>query len=173
MPEQDTSRRTRVAILTVSTLGSQGKREDTSGAAIRELVQTLNVEIVDYRILPDDRERIATHLRYLTDELHADLVLTTGGTGLSPTDWTPEATLDVVERRVPGFEEIMRVEGFKKTPYAVLSRGVCGIRKNTLIVNLPGNPKGVRESLELLVPVLPHGLKVLRGDPAGSAEHRG
>ncbi len=154
----------RAAIVTISTLGSQGKRPDTSGQAIRDLIRPLAAEVADYRILPDDRDRIAAHLRYLADELGVDLVLTTGGTGLSPTDWTPEATLAVIERRVPGFEELMRMRGLEQTPLAVLSRGVCGIRGHTLIVNLPGNPKGVRESLSLLLPVLPHGLNILRGD---------
>lgn len=162
----------RTAILTISTRGSRGERaEDTSGNIIRELMKKIDTEVVDYQIVSDDKERIIFQLKRAVDEAKADLVLTTGGTGLSPTDVTPEATLAVIDRRVPGFEEAMRMVGFQKTPYAVLSRAVVGTYKNALIINLPGNPKGVRESLEAILTVIPHGIKVLRGGRMNDSEH--
>ena len=155
----------RMGILTASTLGARGEREDTSGQAIRELVAPLGSEVVVYRVVTDDLDLIATALQSWCDELHLDMILTTGGTGLSPTDVTPEATRRVVEREVPGLAEAMRQEGLKHTPRAMLSRGMAGVRGRTLIVNLPGSPKGVRESLGAIADVLPHAIEILQRRP--------
>ena len=119
--------------------------------------------MIDYRILPDDMEALASTMVELTDQIGAALVLTTGGTGFSPRDFTPEATLKVIERQVPGLPEAMRRESFAKTSRAMLSRAVAGIRGKSLIINLPGSPKGVRECLQVIMPVLPHAVEILRG----------
>ena len=158
-----------VGILTVSTLGAAGEREDTSGAAIREIVTTepLSAEVADQRIVPDDRAAIESVLRHWADDLHLHLILTTGGTGLSPTDVTPEATLAVIERNVPGLAEAMRQESLRATPFAMLSRAVAGARGTSLIINLPGSPKGVRECLAVILPVLPHAVDLVTGRNTG------
>ena len=158
-----------VGILTVSTLGAAGQREDTSGAAIREIVTTepLSAEVADQRIVPDDRAAIESVLRHWADDMHLHLILTTGGTGLSPTDVTPEATLAVTERNVPGLAEAMRQESLRATPFAMLSRAVVGCRGTTLIINLPGSPKGVRECLAVILPVLPHAVDLVTGRNTG------
>ena len=154
----------RVGILTASTLGARGEREDTSGAAIRELIQPLGATVEAYRVVSDDQQTIAGVLREWADERRLDLILTTGGTGLSPTDVTPEATREVIQREVPGLAEAMRLEGLKHTPRAMLSRAIAGVRGQTLIVNLPGSPKGCTECLEVILPVLPHGISLLKGE---------
>ena len=151
----------RVAIVTASDAGAAGKREDQSGALIRELMEKQGWEVVSQKILPDERAQIAQELRRLCDQGLADLVLTTGGTGLSPRDFTPEATLDVAQRLVPGISEAMRYSSLKITPRAMLSRGVSVIRGQTLIINLPGSPRAVRENLESILPALGHGLEIL------------
>ncbi|ABO51379.1 molybdopterin adenylyltransferase [Desulforamulus reducens MI-1] len=152
----------KIGIITMSDKGSQGQREDVSGATIREMVQGLgNVE--QYRIVPDDPEVIKATLIEFADQRGIDLILTTGGTGLGPRDNTPEATLAVIHRQVPGLAEAIRAESLKKTPKAMLSRAVSGTRGKTLIINLPGSVKGVRECLEVVLPVLPHGLEILTG----------
>ena len=154
----------RAGILTVSDKGSRGEREDTSGAAIRELLAAAGAEVVRYEIVPDDRGRIATTLRAWCDAGDVDVVLTTGGTGLAARDVTPEATLDVADRLAPGIAEAMRAEGLRHTPHAMLSRAAAVVRASTLIVNLPGSEKGARESLAAIVSVLPHAAQLLRGD---------
>lgn len=159
-----------LGILTVSDRGSRGEREDESGKAIRELLAALNARAVKYDIVPDERDVIAQRLRQWADEEGIDLIITTGGTGLSPRDVTPEATLDVVDRVALGFVEAMRAESLKKTPRAMLSRAVAGIRGRSLIINLPGSPRGVRECLAVILPALPHAIEVLKGEAGECGE---
>ena len=161
----------RIGIITVSDKGSRGERVDESGPAIREMVKSLG-EVTSYMVVPDDLVLLREALISLADRERLDLVFTTGGTGLSSRDNTPEATLAVVQKQVPGLAEAMRAESLKKTNRAMLSRAVAGIRKNTLIINLPGSVKAVRECLEVIMPALPHGLEILtgRGGECGSAE---
>lgn len=153
----------KVAILTLSDKGAAGEREDLSGAVIAEEIAEIGAELVVREILPDERALISERLKYYADELHVDLVLTTGGTGFSPRDWTPEATLDIAERQAPGLAEAMRQASLKITPHAMLSRAVAAIRGCTLIVNLPGSPKAVRENLQTIKPALPHAVEILTG----------
>lgn len=153
----------RVAILTVSDKGARGEREDLSGAAVREAMGSLGSEVVFYVVVPDEKEIISSRLKEWADGGQVDVVITTGGTGLSPRDVTPEATLEVLDRVVPGIAEAMRAESLKKTPMAMLSRGVVGVRKETLIINLPGSPKGARECLEVVLPALPHAVETIKG----------
>lgn len=155
----------RYAVLTISDKGARGEREDRSGPAIREMLSDPPYQLLHYRILPDEKEEIARALRDLADGGEVELVVTTGGTGLAPRDVTPEATAAIIEREVPGLAEAMRMEGLRVTPLAMLSRAVTGIRKRTLIVNLPGSPKAVRENLAVILPVLPHAIEKLLGDP--------
>ncbi|OGP58790.1 MAG: molybdenum cofactor biosynthesis protein [Deltaproteobacteria bacterium RBG_13_61_14] len=153
-----------VGVLTASDKGSRGERKDESGPLIRELVRRIGGEVKRYEILPDQKEALADKLRAWADQDRLDLIFTTGGTGFSPRDFTPEATLAVCDRLAPGIAEAIRAEGLKKTPRAMLSRAVAGIRGRTLIINLPGSVKGVRESLEAILPALPHAVEVLRGE---------
>jgi len=154
----------RVAVVTVSDRSYAGTREDASGPEAARLVEEWGHVVAERRLIPDERDAITALLVSLCDSGAIDLVLTTGGTGFAPRDVTPEATAAVIERRTPGLDELMRREGVAKTPMATLSRGVSGIRGKTLIVNLPGNPKGVRESLESVRPVLAHAIEILRGE---------
>ncbi|HBY56863.1 MAG TPA: molybdenum cofactor biosynthesis protein [Candidatus Atribacteria bacterium] len=153
----------KVGILTVSDKGARREREDQSGKVINEIVKKIKGETKYYRIIPDEKDIIQDELIKAVDELHLDLILTTGGTGLGERDVTPEATLSVIEKEVPGISEIIRSESFKKTSRAILSRAVAGVRKKCLIINLPGSPKGVRESLEIILDTIPHGIEILKG----------
>lgn len=152
----------RIAIITVSDKGSRGERVDESGPAIRGMVKSLG-EVVSYQVVPDDIDVLKEALINLSDKEKVDLILTTGGTGLGPRDNTPEATLAVIKREVPGLAEAMRMESMKKTSRAMLSRAVAGVRNGTLIINLPGSVKAVRECLEVIMPALPHGLEIMTG----------
>lgn len=155
----------RIGVLTLSDKGSVGERVDESGELLKQMAAELG-EVVCYQLLPDDHDQIVLLLKNWADEQQLDLVLTTGGTGLSPRDVTPEATAAVIERPVPGIAEAMRLESLKKTPHAMLARGIAGIRGATLIINLPGSPKAVRENFAVTIPALKHGLAKLAGDPA-------
>jgi molybdenum cofactor synthesis domain-containing protein len=162
----------RVGILTVSDRSARGERPDESGPLIRQIVERdMAAQAAEYAIVPDDLEQIASTLARWSDELRLDLVLTTGGTGFAGRDITPEATLRVIDRRAPGLEEAMRAESMKKTMHAMLSRAVCGMRGQTIIINLPGSPAAVRENLAVILPALPHAVRLLRGEAAES-EHR-
>jgi len=153
----------KVGILTISDKGARGEREDISGKVIEEVVKKINGEVKYYRVIPDEKEIIQEELIKAVDSLCLDLILTTGGTGLGKRDVTQEATLAIIEKEAPGISEIIRIKSFKKTNRAILSRGVAGVRKESLIINLPGSPKGVRESLEIILDALPHGIEVLKG----------
>jgi molybdopterin adenylyltransferase len=153
----------RAGVVTVSDKGYVGEREDTSGPLLADLLCKMGAEVVNQTIVPDERAEIERRLILLADEEQVDLVVTTGGTGPAPRDITPEATRAVIEREMPGLAEVLRFEGYRKTPLAVISRGVAGIRGRTLVVNLPGNPKAVREGMETLAPILPHAIKMVRG----------
>lgn len=159
----------RVAIITLSDSGYAGQREDKSGPLIRAMAEEAGYQVVHTALLPDGVEPLAGELKRLCDGDLADLVLTTGGTGFSPTDLTPEATLSVVERPAPGIAEAMRWQSLQITPRAMLSRAAAGIRGRTLIVNLPGSPKAVRECLTFILPALGHGLEMLRGTAGNCA----
>ena len=152
-----------VGILTISDKGAAGERQDKSGEAIHEILSGVNVSIVNYTIVPDEKEAIVEKLVRWADEDKLDVVFTTGGTGLTPRDVTPEATLSVVDKIVPGFAEVMRAESLKKTPMAMLSRAVVGTRGKCLIINLPGSPRAVFECLEVILPALPHAVETLKG----------
>lgn len=154
----------RTAIITLSDKGSNGQRQDESGTVIREMITGIGASVGHYEILPDDKSLIISALSRLSDSGEIDLIITTGGTGVSPRDVTPEATLDVIERELPGMAEAMRSESLKKTPHAMISRAVAGIRKRTLIVNLPGSPKAVRENLSVILPAIPHAVEKIKGD---------
>lgn len=150
-------------IITISDKGSRGEREDLSVEEIKKLLPQLPAELVAYTVIPDE-EKIITDTLISYAEKKIELILTSGGTGLSPRDVTPEATQKAIERAVPGMAEAMRLESLKKTPLGMLSRGIVGTRGSSLIINLPGSPKGVRENLTTLLPVIPHALDKLKGD---------
>jgi|UniRef100_A0A7C5EN68 molybdenum cofactor synthesis domain-containing protein len=156
----------RVGLLTVSDKGAAGERQDTAAPALMELLKAQGFEVSCYQVVPDVHEEVVAVLVTWSDNDKLDLILTTGGTGLSPRDLTPEATLAVAERLVPGIPEAMRAAGLAQTPHAMLSRGVAVIRGQTLIINLPGSLKGAKESLEAVLPALPHALEKLQGSPA-------
>ncbi|MBN1160456.1 MAG: molybdopterin adenylyltransferase [Dehalococcoidales bacterium] len=154
----------KTGVLTISDKGSKGQREDKSGPVIRESVAMMNGRVVKYEIVPDNKETIAAKLCDWADGGELDIVLTTGGTGLAERDITPEATLSVVDREVPGIAEAMRIKSLDKTPTAMLSRAVAGQRGRCLIINLPGSPKAVKECLEVIMPALPHAVEIIRGE---------
>lgn len=152
----------KVAIVTVSDRSFKREREDKSGPLLQKKVEELGAEIVSLKLVPDEKEEIKKAILELVEK-GVDLILTTGGTGFSPRDVTPEATKEVIEREAPGLSEHMRKESLKKTPHALLSRGVSGIRGESLIINLPGNPNGALENFLAVLPALPHGLRILKG----------
>ena len=156
----------RAAILTISDKGFRGERKDRSGPVLREILRKAGFSITDFEILPDDQPLLEQRLRHLADESCLDLVVTTGGTGVSPRDVTPDATLAVIDRLVPGMAEAMRAKSLAKTPHAMLSRAVAGIRGQTLIINLPGSVKGAQENMEAVLPALDHALDKIQGDPS-------
>lgn len=162
----------RVGILTISDRSARGERADVSGPVIRSFViERLKWTAAIELVVPDERAIIRGTLLEWCDQLHLDLILTTGGTGFAPRDVTPEATRDAIEREAPGLAEAMRADSLQKTPHAMLSRAVCGIRGRTLIVNLPGSPKAVRENLETIAPAIPHAIDLLRDAPDAEAGH--
>ena len=152
----------RLAILTVSTSGYLGQREDTGSLAIQEVLSPPDYQVVRYEVVSDERDVIAQRLSQWADSPDVDLVVSTGGTGLGPRDVTPEACLSILDKEVPGLAEAMRAQTLKFTPMAMLSRSVAGIRGNTLIITLPGSPRGVKETLEVVKPVLPHAIELLK-----------
>jgi molybdenum cofactor synthesis domain-containing protein len=161
----------RFGILTLSDRSARGERADASGPALAELIHAQGWSVVRQEILPDDESAIRAALTEWADSGQVDIILTTGGTGFAPRDITPEATRAVIQRDAPGLAETMRAESLKKTPHAMLSRAVAGIRGRTLIVNLPGSPKGALENLQTIMPVLPHAVQLLTDDPGSEASH--
>lgn len=161
----------RVAILTLSDRSARGEREDASGPALARLIEAEGWSLTKQDLLPDDESAIRDRLRSWADSGEIDLILTTGGTGLAPRDVTPEATRAVIDRETPGLAEAMRAASLKLTPHAMLSRSITGIRKRTLILNLPGSPKGAVENLQVVLPVLPHAVQLLREDSAAESTH--
>ncbi|MGB9866414.1 MAG: MogA/MoaB family molybdenum cofactor biosynthesis protein [Bacillota bacterium] len=162
----------KVGILTASDSGAKGEREDASGAKIREIVEAHGGTVIHHVIVADDRDVIARELRDMADHRGADVIFTTGGTGLGPRDNTPEATYEVIEKEVPGIAEAMRWHSLKFTPRAMLSRAIAGVRGTTLIVNMPGSTKAVEECLQVVLPAIPHAVAVLRGEVRNCAAER-
>ena len=153
----------RVGIITASDKGAKGERVDESGPKIKEIISGFGYEVVYYKVLPDEKDMISNEMKMLCDENMVDLILTTGGTGFSKRDNTPEATLEIAEKLVPGISEAIRNYSMQFTSKAMLSRGVSVIRKETLIINMPGSPKAVKESMECIMPALNHGIDILKG----------
>lgn len=158
-----------VAVLTLSDKGARGEREDVSGKVLAEMLAGVSGKIETYEVIPDDKKLIQEKLMFYADQLHVDVIATTGGTGVGPRDVTPEATQAVIDKEIPGMAEAMRLAGLQKTPLAMISRAVVGCRGKTLIINLPGSPKGVRENLEAILPAIPHAVEKLKGDPTECA----
>lgn len=156
-----------VAVLTLSDKGSRGEREDLSGPLIEDMLKRIDAEVKFYEILPDEKETLIEKLIKYSEK--ADLIFTTGGTGLSPRDVTPEATLEVIDRQIPGIAEAMRAEGLKKTNRAMLSRAVAGVKGRSLIINLPGSPKAVKENLAVILDVIAHAIEKIKGDTSECA----
>lgn len=155
----------RIGVLTLSDKGSQGQRVDESGPVVQEMLHAVG-QVTHSSVLPDDIKSITELLIAWSDQEQLDLIVTTGGTGLTPRDVTPQATLQVIDYEVPGMAEVMRMQSLKKTSHAMLSRAIVGVRRQTMIVNLPGSPKAARENLEAVLPALPHALAKLAGDPS-------
>lgn len=156
-------------ILTMSDKGSRGEREDLSGKEIERMIRELPADVKAYEVIADETELIKAKLIEYADRLCLDVVFTTGGTGVTPRDVTPEATKAVIERELPGMSEAMRAQSLKKTPNAMISRAVCGIRKQTLIINLPGSPRAVRENLAVVLPAINHAVEKIKGSPSECA----
>lgn len=169
MPQPKRTKNKRISVITggvitVSDKGSRGEREDTSGREVMRMLGDLGIKIDDYVVIPDEKETIKRKIREYADTERLDLVVTTGGTGVSPRDVTPDATLEVLDRELPGMAEAMRRESMGKTPHAMISRAVAGIRGQSLIINLPGSPKGARENLAVVMPALKHAIEKIKGD---------
>ena len=163
----------RAAVVTISDRSSRGERPDVSGPVLRRLLEESGAEVVESAVVPDDAATIAHVLIRLADEVRCEVIITTGGTGLSPRDVTPEATEPAIDKRLPGMEAAIQQESLKQTPFAMLSRGIAGARGQTLIINLPGSPKAVQECFAVIEPVLSHAVKLLRDEnPYQSAPHR-
>jgi len=160
----------KVAILTLSDKGSKGERKDTSGPAIKRMLKNIDAEVISCDILPDEKALIKKKLISLCRT--ADLILTTGGTGVSPRDVTPEATREVIQMEIPGIAEAMRMKGLKKTPFAMLSRAVAGVRGKTLIINLPGSPAAVKENLSVILACIPHAVEKIQGSQKECARNK-
>lgn len=157
------------AIITVSDKGSRGEREDLSGKEIMDLLKETPFQVVAYEIIPDDTDRIETTLIEYSDGKNIDLIITTGGTGVGPRDVTPDATRRIMDKEIPGMAEAMRRESMNKTPHAMISRALAVIRKETLIINLPGSPRGARENLQVILPALKHAIEKIKGDESDCA----
>ena len=153
-----------VGVLTISDKGAQGQRYDESGKVIKDSLSLVDGHVVKYEVVPDEMDVISHKLTEWADEGNVDVIITTGGTGLSQRDVTPEATLSVIDKVVPGLAEAMRAQTFNKTPMAVLSRAAAGVRGRCLIINLPGSPKAVGECLEVILPVIPHAVEIIKGE---------
>jgi len=158
----------RAVVITISDKGSTGERADTSGPGLRLMLQKV-YEVTEVLVIPDEIDRIAETIKDQVDRIGIDLVVTTGGTGIGPRDVTPEATRMVIEKDLPGFAERMRMESYRVTPFALISRAVCGIRRQSIIVNLPGSPKAAAECLSFIEAALPHALEKVKGDPSECA----
>jgi molybdopterin adenylyltransferase len=159
----------RAAVITISDKGSRGERVDTSGPGLKATLER-TYTVGEVIIVPDEADLIADAIKREIDEKGADLVVTTGGTGVGPRDVTPEATRTVIERELPGFSEAMRMESFRITPFALISRAICGIRRQSIVINLPGSPKAAAECLSFVEKALPHALEKVKGDPADCAQ---
>ena len=156
----------KIGILTLSDKGSKGEREDLSGKTLRDLSETQGWIVLKYEIIPDEKEKIVNILKNWVDKEGLDLIITTGGTGVYPRDVTPEATKEVIEKEIPGIPEYIRYISYPLTPMAALTRGLAGVRKNTLIINLPGSPKAIKEIFPKLIPIIKHAIEKIKGDPS-------
>jgi len=163
--------RMNAAVITVSDKGFAGKREDVSGPLVADGLRAMGASVLEQIIVPDEEDQIIATLTYLADSGDLDVIITTGGTGLAPRDRTPEATLQVLDRRAPGLAEVLRSEGYKKTPRAMVSRGVAGLRGKCIIINLPGSTKAVRDGMETLKDILPHAIQMAQGEDLEHGEH--
>ncbi len=161
----------KIGILTLSDKGSKGEREDLSGKLLRELSETQGWNVIKYEIIPDEKFLIIETLKSWVDKEKLDLIITTGGTGVYPRDVTPEATKEVIEKEIPGIPEYIRYISYPLTPTAALTRGIAGVRKETLIINLPGSPKAIKEIFPHLVPIIKHALEKIKGDPSECARN--
>jgi len=159
----------KVGILTLSDKGSKGEREDLSGKALKEFSKNEGWQVIKYEIIPDEKEEIIKVLKTWVDKEQLDLIITTGGTGVYPRDVTPEATKEILEKEIPGIPEYIRYISYPITPMAALTRGVAGVRKETLIINLPGSPKAINEIFPKLIPIIKHAIKKIKGDPSECA----
>ena len=156
-------------VITISDRGARGERDDISGEVIKSLLSELPAEVKAYKIIPDEKSIIRDTLIEFTDVQKLDLVVTTGGTGVSPRDVTPDATMEVINKEIPGMAEAMRRESAKKTPHAMISRAIAGIRGESVIINLPGSPKGAQENLAVILPAIVHTIEKVKGDPSDCA----